>query len=72
MAEGKSRDQWEHTSAVIYATVVAENPKAAKRFSPADFNPWRSKRGAGTAKGNRLTVGLLLAMRGMFPRQEEG
>jgi hypothetical protein len=64
MAEARSRDRWEHTSSMIYATVVAQNPKAAKRLSPADFNPWRR---AGKARGNPLTVGQLLAMRGMFP-----
>jgi hypothetical protein len=49
---------------MIYATIAAQNPKAAKRLSPADFNPWRR---AGKARGNPLTVGQLLAMRGMFP-----
>ena len=64
MAEGRSREQWEHTSAMVYATIAAHNPKAAKRLSPASFNPWRK---AGGGRGTPLTIGTLMAMRGMFP-----
>jgi hypothetical protein len=66
MAEGRSRDQWEHTSSLIYAVVTAQNPKAARKLSPATFNPWRKANGRG--RGTPLTVGVLLAMRGMVER----
>ena len=66
MAEGRSREQWEHTSAMVYATIAAQNPKAAKPLSPAHFNPWRK---AADRRGTPLTVGTLMAMRGMFPQE---
>ncbi len=67
MAEGRSREQWEHTSAMVYAVIASQNPKAAKRLSPASFNPWRKAAGGG--RGTPLTVGTLMAMRGMFPQE---
>lgn len=68
MAEGRSRERWEHTSAMIYATIAVQSPKAAKRLSPADFNPWRK---ASKGRGTPLNVGTLLAMKGMFPEAKE-
>lgn len=67
MAEGASRDRWAHTSAQIW--IVAESKRNSKKrarpFSPADFNPWE-RRANRSDNGKRLTVGVLLAMKGLF------
>jgi hypothetical protein len=40
MAEGRSRDNWAHTSAVLALVAnVNRDPKKSKAYKPADFNP---------------------------------
>lgn len=67
MAEAASRDRWAHTAALLW--IVAESKrdkkKRARPFSPADFNPWE-RRAKPSDNGKRLTVGVLLAMKGLF------
>ena len=73
MAEGRSREQWLHTSAKLW--VVAEtkrNRKVRSRpFKPTDFNPYE-RRATGDGSGKkRLTVGVLFAMKGLFQGGQE-
>jgi hypothetical protein len=46
MAEGRSRQAWEHTSALLSMLAnVNRNPKKrSKPFSPAEFNPFGQRR----------------------------
>lgn len=40
MAEGKSKDAWQHTSAILALIAnVNRGPKKTKLFKPSDFNP---------------------------------
>lgn len=40
MAEGKSKDAWQHTSAILALIAnVNRDPKKTKLFKPSDFNP---------------------------------
>ena len=40
MAEGKSKDAWQHTSAILALVAnVNRDPKKTKSFKPSDFNP---------------------------------
>ena len=40
MAEGRGRDLWAHTSAVLALVAnVHRDPKKSQSFKPADFNP---------------------------------
>ena len=70
MAEARSRDEWGRTSALLW--IVAESKrdkkKRARPFTPAEFNPWETTAGASRSPGKKLTVGLLLSLRGMFER----
>lgn len=68
MSEGRSREAWLHTSAEIW--VVAETKRNRKQrsrpFKPSDFNPYE-RRVTGDGGGRkRLTVGVLLALKGLF------
>ena len=55
MAEAKSRDAWQHTSAVLCLIAnVNRNPKKqARPFSPDQFNPHAQKR---RGKGRTISV----------------
>lgn len=60
MAEGRSRERWNHTATAVWivAEVNRNRKKRATPFTPDDFNPYeRHKRRA----GKRLTVGVLEA-----------
>ena len=40
MAEARSRDHWNHTSAILALTANAHrDPKKSKAFRPLDFHP---------------------------------
>ncbi len=73
MAEARSRDEWGRTSALLW--IVAESKrnkkKRARAFRPDEFNPWEQTGDAAKRSrlpGKRLSVGLLLSLRGMFER----
>lgn len=72
MAEGKSREEWKHTSSLLW--IVAESKRNRKTrstpFRPGDFDPYEQRRGGHRGNGQRLTVGLLLAMKGAFPSED--
>ncbi|NLW83533.1 MAG: hypothetical protein GXY41_03865 [Phycisphaerae bacterium] len=43
MAEGKSKDAWQHTSALLALIAnVNRDPKRTKPFKPSDFNPMQN------------------------------
>ena len=49
MAEGRGREMWHHTSAVLALMANCNrDPKRSRAFSPADFNPYASRRRRGT------------------------
>ncbi len=40
MAEGRAKDQWQHTSSLLALIAnVNRDPKKTKEFKPSDFNP---------------------------------
>ena len=40
MAEGRSKDTWQHTSAILALIAnVNRDPKKTKAYKPSDFNP---------------------------------
>lgn len=40
MAEGRVKDNWQHTSAILALVAnVNRDPKKTKAFKPSDFNP---------------------------------
>ena len=40
MAEGRSKDNWQHTSSILALMAnVNRDPKKTKLFKPSDFNP---------------------------------
>ena len=44
MAEGKSQDSWQHTSAILCLIANANrDPKKTRAFKPSDFNPFSRK-----------------------------
>jgi len=48
MAEARSREAWNHTSAVLALLAnIHRHPKKSKAFKPSDFNPYEMKRGSG-------------------------
>ena len=66
MAEGRSREAWEHTSAILAMMANVNRSKSTSRkFSPLDFDPYRreKKRDAQrqTNVGN-VGVGILKAV----------
>jgi hypothetical protein len=43
MAEGRGREHWAHTSALLALLAnVHRDPKKHRAFSPADFNPYEA------------------------------
>lgn len=71
MAEGASRERWLHTSVQVW--IVAETKRNKKKrslpFEPNEFNPWERRSQGSRSRGTRLTVGVLLALKGMFDAQ---
>jgi hypothetical protein len=52
MAEARGRDNWARTSAMLALIAnVNRDPKKTPAFSPADFNPFETKR-----RGNVLRL----------------
>lgn len=46
MAEGKSRENWQHTSAILSLMYNCNrDPKKTKAAKPSDFNPFEAKSG---------------------------
>jgi uncharacterized protein len=44
MAEGRAKDQWQHTSSILALVAnVNRDPKKTKAFKPSDFNPTLSQ-----------------------------
>ena len=58
MAEGRSRETWEHTSAVL-AMIVNVNrlKKTSRKFTPLDFDPYAAEKKRDA--GDSLTVGTV-------------
>ena len=59
MAEARSREPWNHTSAVpALLANIHRDAKKSKAFKPSNFNPYEMKRGQGVPlrAGN---IGLL-------------
>lgn len=53
----------------IVAESKRDKKKRARPFTPAEFNPWETTSNGGPkTPGKRLTVGLLLSLRGLFER----
>jgi hypothetical protein len=45
MSEGRSREAWEHTSAVLAMIAnVNRMKKTSRKFSPLDFDPYRAEK----------------------------
>lgn len=67
MAEGRGREHWAHTSALLALLAnVHRDPKKHRAFSPADFNPYEAlERRKPTAKTRDLTI-----LREVFVEQE--
>jgi hypothetical protein len=66
MSEGKSREAWEHTSAML-AMIVNMSPgkKSSRKFTPLDFDPYAAakKRDAGdSASVGKVGVDVLKDM----------
>lgn len=46
MAEGRSRENWQHTSAILALLYNCNrDPKKTKPAKPSDFNPFEGKSG---------------------------
>lgn len=58
MAEGRGREHWAHTSALLALLAnVHRDPKKHRAFSPADFNPYEAlERRKPTAKAKDLSI----------------
>jgi hypothetical protein len=51
MAEGRSRDRWNHTAAILALTANCHRAKkTAKVFKPDDFHPHLQKKSTPTIK----------------------
>ena len=63
MAEGRSREAWEHTSSILAMIANVNRSKStSRRFSPLDFDPYRAvkKRDARRQPAvNTVGVGIL-------------
>ncbi len=45
MAEGRSREMWEHTSAILAMIANVNRTKSTSRkFTPLDFDPYRAEK----------------------------
>ena len=58
MAEGRGREHWAHTSAMLALIANAHrNPKKQRPFTPADFNPYGAlERRKPTARTKDLSI----------------
>lgn len=58
MAEGRGREHWAHTSALLALLAnVHRDPKKHRAFSPADFNPYEAlERRSVKAKTKDLSI----------------
>ena len=44
MAEGRAKEAWQHTSALMALLAnIHRNPKKGRAFEPDDFNPYSEK-----------------------------
>ena len=51
MAEGKCRERWNHTSAMLALIANANrDPKKSRVFKPEDFHPYMGRKAAKRAK----------------------
>jgi len=68
MAEGKCREAWAHTAAVLSLTAnIHRDPKRTKAFKPSDFNPYEAaKRNAVKGKAD-MTI-----LKNAFLRKGQG
>ena len=56
MAEAKSKDNWQHTSATMTLLAnIHRDPKKRKAFVPSDFNP-HSQKPKGVIKGKDIRI----------------
>ena len=63
MAEGRGREMWGHTSAVLALLANCNrDPKKSRAFSPADFNPYASRR----RRGIPITAGNIDVLKRIF------
>ena len=45
MAEGRSREEWEHTSSILAMIANVNRTKSTSRkFTPLDFDPYRAEK----------------------------
>lgn len=53
MADGRRREEWEHTSALLALTYNASrsDPNKQRAMTPADFNPYTAKKSRSDSKG---------------------
>ena len=66
MFEARSRDDWEHTGAMLAMTAnVNRDPRKGKAFTPDDFNPWKIGQSSGS-RGVRLTTDNLHSLKKIF------
>jgi len=63
MAEGRRRDQWDHTASLmaLIATCHRDPKKRRSGFVPSEFHPFHA--GGGAAKGTRLYRGNLALLK---------
>ena len=62
MAEGRSREVWEHTSSILAMIAnVNRGKKSDRKFSPLDFDPYRAekKREAKKQPVEKVDIGVL-------------
>lgn len=63
MAEGRGREMWGHTSAVLALMANCNrDPKKSRAFSPADFNPYAARR----RRGIPITAANIDVLRRIF------
>jgi len=56
MAEAKSKDNWQHTSATMTLLAnIHRDPKKRKAFTPSDFDPHQQKP-QGVIKGKDIRI----------------
>ena len=50
MHEGKSREEWQHTSNMMWLIYSVNSGKKNDKKKPSDFNPWECKKQGGTGE----------------------
>ncbi len=74
MVEGKQREAWDHTSALIASLFNCQRGKGDKALSPAQFNPFLMKaarKNRPKIKDVRFLAGLMGATVPEKPKQKD-